>query len=354
MEVNLYDILGVDKNATASDIKASFKKLSRTYHPDRQAGKSDTEKKEAEERFKEINHAYEVLSDPEKRSNYDQFGSENPQHGFGGFHGFPGFDMFQGFGGFPGFNPFENQRRPTRTVERGKDIQIKVKISVEDLFTGTTKKIKYNRLVRCINCHGTGGSGIKICPDCSGSGFKMEQKHLAPGSFSITQVPCKRCNGTGQIVEHKCPTCNGDGLIKESTTVDINIEMGVHHNTAIRIAGYGADTKTKGGIPGDLIAVVQYDFLDNDNYEVFAKDNKIYVAEHIYIPYYDMLLGCSCDINLPSGELYHLYINPCTPEGTVKEIIQGNANYNVILHYKYPEKLSDIEKEHIQYIKANS
>lgn len=351
MEKNLYDILGVDKNATASELKASFKKLSRLYHPDRQAGKSDTEKKEAEEMFKDINHAYEVLSDPEKRSNYDQFGTENPQQGgFGGFPGFPGFGGFNPFG-FD-FNPFGNNRRP-RTVERGKDIQIKVKISVEELFTGVNKKIKYNRLVRCINCHGTGGSGVKLCPECNGSGFKMEQKQIAPGSFSITQTPCKRCNGTGQIVEHKCPTCGGDGLVKESTTVEINVEMGTAHNTAIRMSGYGAETKTKGGVPGDLIAIVQYDFLDNENYEVYAKDNKIYVAEHIYIPYYDMLLGCSCDINLPTGDPYHLYIDPCTPEGTTKEIIQGYANYNVILHYKYPNKLSDIEKEHIQYIKSN-
>lgn len=349
MEKDLYNILGIDRNASDRDIKSAYKALSKQYHPDRQAGKSDEEKKEAEEKFKEINHAYQILGDPDKKRNYDQFGSENgPGNMFNnGFNPFD-FDPFMG-----GFNPFGNMGQRPRTVEKGKDIQITVNISIEELFTGATKKLKYNRPVRCVNCHGEGGSGVKMCSHCNGTGMVTERKSMGPNSWAITNSSCPKCKGTGKIVEHKCPTCHGDGFTKESTTVEVNIAPGIIHDNVIVKSGFGADAKSRNGTTGDLHVRVQYDFINDDRYElVVDRNGKVNVTEDIFIPYYDLMLGCTYTVNLPTGKTKDIFIQSCTKDFTKVNVYKGDqVLYNIVIHYLYPEKLSDDEYTHIKAIK---
>lgn len=334
MEKDLYNILGINRNASSEEIRKAYKSLSKTWHPDRFAGKSDAEKKEAEEKFKDINYAYQVLSDPDKKQNYDQFGSEDGPGNMFGNNGFNPFD----------FNPFESffghgHRNRPQVIERGKDIKLNISISIEDLFNGTTKKIKYNKPVRCINCHGAGGTGIKICPHCNGTGMVTERHSMGPGSWSIMNKPCTKCNGTGKIVEHKCTTCHGEGLIKESTTVDINIPAGIIHNDVIRISGMGADSKDRKGTSGDLLAIIQYDFIENDNYELTVENGKVNVTEHVMIPYYDLLLGYTYKAQIPNGTEKNVNIPIGIQDGKKLEIYSGKTNYNIIIHYLYPNKI---------------
>lgn len=345
-----YNILGLSRDASDKEIKKKFRELSRLYHPDRQAGKSDEEKKEAEEKFKEINQAYSVLSDPEKKSNYDQYGDENGPS-MGGFNPFgPGFNPFGG-GGFDPFSSFFGGRQ-TRRVERGKDIRVKVKISLEELFNGTTKKIKYNRLVKCVNCHGTGGTGVKICPDCGGTGMMQKRTMVGPNSWSIETAPCNKCHGTGKIVEHKCPTCNGDGLVSESCTAEFIIKPGMIHNESIIIAEKGSEARSRDGITGDLEAVVIYDFLDREDLELTVEQGKVHVVQHIAIPYYDLLLGIKYNLELPYGGNMDVSIPHGIHDGYIMAITRNKAvDYSIAIHYKFPDKISDEEKTLIEQIK---
>lgn len=335
MEQDLYNILGVNRDASSDEIRKAFKSLSKKYHPDRFAGKSDAEKQEAEEKFKDINRAYQVLGDDDKRRNYDQFGSEDgPSNMFGG-----GFNPFGG-----GFNPFESffghgHRSASKPIERGKDIQMKVQITLEELFTGTTKKLKYNRQVRCINCHGAGGTGVKICPHCNGSGMITERKAMGPNAWQMKTIPCPHCNGSGKIIENKCPTCYGNGLIKESTTIELNIPAGIIHNDVIRYSGGGADSKDRKGTTGDLLAIIQYDFIDDDKYELTVENNKVNVTEHVFIPFYDLLLGYTYKATIPNGEEKDVQIPIGIHDGRKFNVYSGKVDYNIIVHYLYPDKI---------------
>lgn len=348
-----YNILGISRDATLDDIKKSYRALSRTYHPDRQAGKSDKEKKEAEEKFKEINQAYSVLSDPEKKSNYDQYGDENGPS-IGGFNPFGGgFNPFGG-AGFDAFSSFfGGGHRRARSIEKGKSIRVKVKISLEELFNGTTKKIKYKRDVKCVNCHGTGGTGVKICPDCGGTGMMQKRTMVGPNSWSIETAPCNKCHGTGKIVEHKCPTCHGNGLVEESCTTEFMIKPGMIHNESIVVADKGSEARSRDGINGDLEVVVQYDFIGREDLELTLENDKVHVTQHIAIPYYDLLLGLKYNLELPYGGTMDVNIPRGIHDGYVMAITRDKAvNYSIAVHYKYPEKLSDEEVDLIKQIKS--
>src|SRR5574344_1304040 len=181
MAKNLYEILGVSKDCNEKDLKAAYRKLSKKYHPDMQKGKSPSEVKEAEEKFKDVNHAYEVLSDPQKKQNYDTYGDENGnQNPFGG----SGFDPFSGFSGFGSSRQQRNQVQP------GRDIQMKIPVTIEDIFNGVKKVVKYKRDVRCPSCHGAGGTGQKTCPRCHGAGKIIHQSLIGRGTFSIQEEIC--------------------------------------------------------------------------------------------------------------------------------------------------------------------
>jgi molecular chaperone DnaJ len=353
MAKDLYETLGVNKNNfSEQELKTNYRKLSRKYHPDMQKGKSKKEQQEAEEKFKEISHAYEVLSDPEKKNNYDMFGDENGQaSGMGGFNPFGG--GFNPFGDF--FNPFGGGARHSsfNNVQPGKNIQMKIPVTIEELFNGLKKTVKYTKQVRCINCHGSGGTGQKPCPKCHGTG-RFTKREMHNGWQRIEETVCPHCGGSGMIVENKCSTCNGTGFSNKEVTLDIEFPPGIPNNTGIVFNDKGSESKSVKGENGDFIAITNYK-IDSDKYEV----NGLNVVEHVYIPYYDILLGCSYTVHIPNGKSKIIKIASCTKEGKVMRLqgqgIKSNTgqqgDYYVCIHYQIPEYLKDKEVEHLEIIK---
>ena len=254
-----YEVLGLQKGASDSDIKKAFRKMAMKYHPDKNPGD-----KEAEEKFKEINEAYAVLSDPEKKEKYDRFGHAgvDPNAGFGGGGGFGGFggfedifDMFGGaFGGFGGGGSGRSRRNGPRT---GSDLQKAVTIDFKEAAFGTKKQIKINKFVKCKTCDGTGaapGTSKKTCPKCGGTGEIRTAQRTPLGTFQSVS-PCPDCNGTGEINETPCRDCGGSGRVKDNVTISINIPAGVDNDSVIPIKGQG-EPGINGGPDGDLYIVI--------------------------------------------------------------------------------------------------
>ena len=246
-----YEVLEVAKTATADEIKKAYRKKAIQYHPDKNPGD-----KEAEEKFKEAAEAYSVLSDPDKRAKYDQFGFDglNGASGFGGGGGFSGagmsmddiFSMFgdifsgSGFGGFGGFGGSRTRQRGERK-SRGSDLRVKVALTLEEINTGVTKKFKLKKLVPCQHCKGTGakdGSTVETCPDCHGTGTVLRTQQSFFGMVQ-TQTVCPRCGGEGKIIKDRCPHCSGDGVVYGEEIVEINIPAGVSEGMQLSVEGKG-------------------------------------------------------------------------------------------------------------------
>jgi molecular chaperone DnaJ len=340
-----YKILGVSKDASEKDIKKAFKKLSIKYHPDKQSGKSEAEKKEAEEKFKEINEAYQALTNPDANNDND-FG------GFGGFNGFPFGRGYAPDGWFDPFNQF-NGRAQQRQAEPGNSIGMKVPITLEELFNGCKKKVKFERKVRCASCHGDGGTGKTTCPYCHGSGFITNIRNTGFGTMR-EMTECNHCHGVGSIVEHECKTCNGTGYINRTETVEINIEPGVPQGTKLQYSGKGWESKSPKGQNGDFIVTIVYDIPEN--YFVNGLD----ILEEIYVPYYDLLLGCDYTITKPDGKQLKIHIDPCPKEGkNIRLYGEGLKNglrqgdYYLAIHYQLPDSIDDEERESLEKIKVH-
>ncbi len=244
-----YEVLGVQKNATDDEIKKAFRKMAKQYHPDIHPGD-----KECEEKFKEVNEAYNVLSDPEKRANYDQFGFDGPQ-GFGGGGTYGGFDGFSGFGDI--FETFfgggQRQSRNPNAPQRGNDLRVDVRLSFEEAAFGCEKEIEVLREEECDVCHGSGakeGTHPETCPICNGTGQVRTQQNTIFGSFASTR-PCDRCRGTGKIIKDPCTRCNGKGRIRRKRKLNVKIPAGIDNGQAINLHSEGEHGK-KGGPAGDL------------------------------------------------------------------------------------------------------
>jgi molecular chaperone DnaJ len=257
MAAGHYDTLGVPKGASADEIKKAYRKLARKYHPDRNPGDAA-----AEERFKQIGEAYEVLSDPEKRNQYDTFGQTfRPGQGpaGGGFQGFDfsgagpgaaGFDLGDIFGGL--FN--RGGRTSGREAQRGADVEVQVQISFPDSLRGATIKVPVEKANACSTCRGSGaapGTSPTICPVCKGRGVTSESQ----GFFALSQ-PCGRCGGAGTVIEDPCPTCHGSGRLRSTKTYQVRIPAGVRDGTRIKVRGKG-EAGPRGGEPGDLYVVTR-------------------------------------------------------------------------------------------------
>ena len=255
-----YEVLGVDKNATEDQIKKAYRTIAIKYHPDRNPGN-----KEAEEKFKEAAEAYDVLHDPQKRQQYDQFGFNGPAGG--GFGGFSAssmnmddiFSMFGDiFGGHAGFGGFGGSTRRGPQQHRGTDLRLKVKLTLEEIATGVTKKFKVRKDVPCSHCHGTGaedGSGTENCQTCHGSGVIT---HTTQSIFGMmqTQGTCPTCGGTGRVIKNKCHQCGGTGVEKGEEVVEIKIPAGVAEGMIINVPGKGNAGHNK-GINGDIQVFVE-------------------------------------------------------------------------------------------------
>ena len=254
-----YEVLGLQKGASDDEIKKAFRKLAMKYHPDKNPGD-----KEAEEKFKEINEAYAVLSDSEQKAKYDQFGHAgvDPNSfaggGFGGFGGFEDiFDMFSGAFGGGGFGGAFGGQRRSNGPRKGNDIQKSMTITFEEAAFGCKKQIKLTKNIRCKTCGGSGakpGTSKKTCPNCGGSGEVRTQQRTPLGTFQSIS-PCPDCGGTGQINESPCTDCGGTGRVRDTVKITVNIPAGVDNDSVIPIRGQG-EPGINGGPDGDLYIVL--------------------------------------------------------------------------------------------------
>lgn len=335
-----YEVLGVDKSASADEIKKAYRKKAMQYHPDRWVNGTEEEKKDAEDKFKEAAEAYDVLSTPEKKSRYDQFGHAGMSGGFGGGGG-AGFDIsdifsrfgdiFGGMGGMGGgFNIGDlfgggggggQQRR----VQRGGNIRIKVKLTLEEAATDTVKKIKVKKHVPCEHCNGTGAKdehSKETCPTCHGSGQEVRQQR---SMFGIMQqvTTCSRCNGTGEIIKDPCTHCHGQGVVQGEEVMEISIPAGVDTGMQLTIRGKG-HAAPNGGINGDLLVSIEI-----AEHEVFERDgNNLYLNYYISFP--QAALGASVEIPTLNGKA-KVKIAPGTQGGQILRL-QGKGMPQIQSH----------------------
>ena len=343
-----YKTLGVNRNVTPQELKSAYRKLAMKYHPDRNPSP------EAEEQFKKINEAYEVLSDPQKKQIYDNYGADavnNGAGGFGGFQsgGFGGFedifssvfsDMFGGsFGG--GFGGAKRKR-----ARRGNDLQQKVEVTLEQAYNGTEEEITYTRIDTCDTCHGTGaeeGSSTKTCPTCKGSGVVQ----FSQGFFSMRQ-PCPDCGGQGTILEHPCKACKGSGRTKKKNTLKIKLPAGIKEGSVLRVAN-GGDIGTNDGGYGDL-----YLQINVKPHKIFERDGDDLIL-NTEISYPQAVLGGEIKVQNLMKEDLTVEIPKGSTDGSMITLdgqgmpVLSRANkkgdMRVVLNIKVPKKVTPRQKE---------
>lgn len=319
-----YDILGVKEDATQDEIKKAYRKLSLKHHPDKHVNDSDEDKKYHEEQFKKIAEAYDTLSDPDKRAEYD-----NP-----GMFG----DSF--FGGAESF-----------FAEPGKNAYVKIHLDIDDIYSGKT--IKYTRQCRCHKCNGKGGEGTetKKCPKCGGSGM-MIQKKVSPFGTQIYQGPCDKCHGTGKVPAKECSVCNGTGFEGKKSSVSIKIPMEYYQENLNLTTGYpGHESYDRRFPDGKLVIQFVFDF-DKTKYNV-GPDG---ITQNVIMPWYDAMLGAKYNIKLPDGKKQEVEIKECTKDGE-EIVVDGTmlesrgGEYKLRIKYVVPDRLSDIERESLKEMK---
>ena len=312
-EKDLYEILGVDKSADADTVKRAYRKLAMKYHPDHNQGDAEAEKK-----FKEVNEAYSVLSDPQKKENYDRFGNpDGPMGGgFGSGDGFSGGfgdfgdlgDIFSSiFGG--GFGGGTQARR--NGPQRGQDVQTRLTISFEEAVFGCKKDVSYARLHKCPNCKGTGaepGTSAETCPDCKGSGQRVTVQRMGGMAFQ-SKTTCEKCSGTGKYIKTPCQKCRGAGLERETRNLSVNIPAGIDDGERIALRGQGCDGKN-GGPAGDLIiqlTVRPHSFFKRDGYNIYCE---------VPVTVADATLGAEIDVPTLEGKEKHTIAEGTQPGTT--------------------------------------
>ena len=334
-EKDLYKILGLKRDATANDIKHKYRQLSRMYHPDK------NKSKEAEEKYKEINEAYEILHDNKKRRIYDRGGMEavNRANQGGNDDGMDPFDIFGSFFGGGGNRHREN---------RADDLKVKVRTSLKDLYTGKEYEFTYTRSAMCPHCRGSGADSyedLEICKKCKGNGVIMETKQIGPGFIQQFQRECPKCGGKGKIIKKKCHVCNGAKIVKTLEEMTLYIEKGMKNGMEIKFEEFGEEVPDKD--PGNLIFVVQE---LGDKFFKRENDNLKYELE---ISLKDALLGFEKYINHLDGHKVKVSKNSISQQGEVIKIKgEGMPIHNkgdkgdlfVVLKIKLPEKLDDEQK----------
>ena len=300
-----YEILEISKSASVEEIKKAYRKQALRYHPDKNPGDA-----EAEEKFKEAAEAYEVLSDSSKRQRYDQFGHSglSGSHGFGGFSGGMSIDeIFRHFGdifGGGGFDdPFSSffgggRRRSGRTVHKGSNLRVKVKLTLEEIAHGVEKKIKVNKFVQCSSCTGTGakgGSAYQTCSTCQGSGHVTRVTSTFLGQMQSTST-CPQCGGEGQVITDKCHDCAGNGVVKGEEVISIKIPAGVAEGMQLSMSGKG-NAAARGGVPGDL-----YIQIDEISHAYFEREGNHLLYNH-FLTFSDAVLGASIEIPTIEGNV---------------------------------------------------
>ena len=362
-----YEVLGVDKNASADDIKKAYRKLAIKYHPDKNPGD-----KAAEEKFKEAAEAYSVLSDADKKARYDQFGHAGVEGagpdfsggfgnlndilndlfggafggGFGGFSGFGG-----GFGGFGGGGQRQQQR-----VYRGRDIRVRVKLTLEEIARGVEKDITIEKSVPCHDCGGKGAknsSDIKTCPACNGTGQVQRVVNSFLGQ-TVTYSTCQQCGGEGKIITNPCRTCGGTGLVRKRETVKVKIPAGVEAGMQLTVQGGGHAAKNN-GINGDLLVVIE----EQEHPNLKREGNNLYYTKVVSLP--EAILGAEVEVPCLDGA-YKIKVEPGTQSGTVVRLRNkglptvngygGTGDMYVKIAVWIPKKLDKEDKAVIESLRS--
>ncbi len=357
-----YEVLGLSKGATAEEIKKAYRKLAMKYHPDYNPGD-----KSAEEKFKEINEANEVLSDPEKRQRYDQYGfaGVDPSYGAGqGAGGFGGFgaggvdlgdifgDLFGGgFGGFGGGTSRSNPNAP----RKGRDLRVSITLEFSEAVHGCVKKIQLSRQKPCEKCGGSGaekGTSPETCPDCGGRGFVVRQQRT-PFGVMQTQQPCQRCGGKGQIIKNPCKACHGTGKTAQRSTLEVKIPAGINDDQSIALRGQG-DAGMNGGPSGDVIVTVSVrpdSIFQRDGYDIWV---------NVPITYTQAVLGADITVPTVDGKVEYT-----VPEGTQSGTKfrlrgkgvqylngRGRGDQYVVVTVEIPKKLNKTQREALKTFDA--
>lgn len=339
-----YEVLGVSKSASQDEIKSAFRKLAKKYHPD------VSKEADAEAKFKEVQEAYAVLSDEEKRRQYDQFGHAAFQGGAGGASGFGGFDfsgfdygdifdnIFSGFGG--GFSSSRGNSR----ARRGSDSLMRMKLTFEEAVFGCKKDIELDLVEECSECNGKGGFGEETCDKCHGSGTITTEQHTILGSF-LSKTTCNKCGGVGKTYSKTCNHCHGNGRVKVNKELEIKIPAGVDNGSRLKLSGKG-NSGTNGGSNGDLyieFSVGEHDFYVRD-------ENDIYIEAPITVT--EAILGCKKEIPTLCGNV--TLTIPAGSESGEKHRIKGKGINNeatrkkgdmyIVLKIVTPKKLTKEQK----------
>lgn len=312
-----YEVLEISKNATEAEIKKAYRQKALKYHPDKNPGDN-----EAEEKFKEAAEAYEVLSNPEKKARYDRYGHAGLGNGGGYGGGYGGGmsmdDIFSQFGdifgsafggGFGG--GFGGSTSRGRRVNKGSNLRIKVKLTLEEILKGVEKKIKVSKYISCKSCNGSGaknGSSYRTCSTCNGSGRVTRVTNTFLGQMQTTSS-CPSCGGEGQIITEKCTTCYGNGIVKDEEVITINIPAGVGEGMQMSMSGKG-NAAARGGIPGDLIILIE-----EIKHEYLIRDGNNLLYDH-YISFPDAALGTTIEVPTLEGKA-RIKIEPGTQSSKV-------------------------------------
>ena len=355
-----YEVLGVSKGASAEEIKKAYRKLAVKYHPDKNPGD-----KEAEEKFKEAAEAYSILSDPDKKARYDQFGHAGVEGAGPDFSG--GFgnldDILKeffggGFGGFGGFSGFGGGgQRQQQRVYRGRDIRVRVKLTLEEIAKGVEKEITIEKSVPCHDCGGRGAknaSDVKTCPACNGTGQVQRVVNTFLGQ-TVSYSTCQQCGGEGKIISNPCRTCGGTGLVRKRETIKVKIPAGVEAGMQLTIQGEGHAAKNN-GINGDLLVVIE----EQEHPNLKRDGNNLYYTKVVSLP--DAILGGEVEVPCLDGP-YKIKVDAGTQSGTVVRLrgkglptvngYGGTGDMYVKIAVWIPRKLNKEEKAVIESLKNN-
>ena len=363
---DFYEILGVSKSAGADEIKKAYRQKAIQFHPDKNPGN-----KEAEEKFKEAAEAYEILSSPEKRQRYDQFGHK----GMGGNQGFGGgqdmsmddiFSMFGdifggggggGFSGFSGFGGGGGSRSRGPRQHRGSDLRVKVTLNLSEVLNGVEKKIKVKKYIPCTECSGTGaqgGSSYSNCSTCKGSGHVTRIQNTMLGQMQTTSA-CPTCNGEGQIITNKCTHCQGEGVIRDEEVISIRIPAGVGEGMQLNVAGKG-NAGRRSGVNGDLFVVIH-----EDEHEELVRDgnNLIY---NLFVTFPEITLGITKEIPTVDSKVKVKIEAGTQPEKILRLRGKGLPDVNgygkgdllVRVHVWIPKKVNSEERKMLEKLQTSA
>ena len=354
-----YELLGVSKGASTDDIKKAYRKLALKYHPDRNQGS-----KENEDRFKQVTEAYEVLSDSEKRSIYDQYGEQGLKRGAGGAGGFGGFDFsdalevfmrdFGGFGGLEDLFGGRQQRGGSRSAPQGQTIKVRVRVSLPEVATGVLKTLKVAILDACERCSGSGsadGAAPVPCATCGGSGEIRQAQRTVFGQF-ISVVPCRNCLGEGRVIKEPCPICHGEGRARSERAIKVEIPPGVTSENYITMRGEG-NVGPRGGPRGDVLVLIEVEedarFVRDGphlRYELPITFSQAALGDEAEVPTVDGTVRMTIPKGIQSGEVLRL-----RGQGLPELHGRGRGDQLVRIVVWTPERLTPEQEETIRTLR---